>query len=92
MSIIAANKVTPLEPSAAHLAETRPFPSLGITLGGIDAFVKRCGGRAALEGLTTTDVCEQFVKPQTVTDELSYCDVVARKNDQSVGPAKVFIR
>jgi hypothetical protein len=73
--------------------DTRPFPTLGITLRGMDSFVKRCGGRASLEGLTTTDVCEQFVKPQTLSVQLSYCDsAIKEADDGSVGSAQIFIR
>ena len=41
------------------------FALLGITIGGILDFIEACGGKQALEGLTTTDVCEKFVKKMT---------------------------
>lgn len=55
------------------IEEVRPFPLLGITLRGIAQFVDEVG-RDRLIGLTTTEVCEQFVKPITSDVRLSYCD------------------
>lgn len=43
----------------------RPFPKLGITLKGIYDFIDRCGGREVLSYLSTSQVCEKFVKPMT---------------------------
>ena len=41
------------------------------------------GGRKALEGLTTTDICNKFVMPATKDCELSYCDMIFEKAKQS---------
>ncbi|GFH55521.1 TPR-like protein [Chaetoceros tenuissimus] len=63
---------------AAH--ETIPFPKNGIKLSYLlNDFVVECGGREALEGLTTTEVCDNFVKPATKDYELSYCDMILEK-------------
>ena len=42
-----------------------PFPKNGVTLSYIGEFFEACGGRAKLEGLTTTEVNEKHVKPVT---------------------------
>ncbi|GFH59439.1 hypothetical protein CTEN210_15915 [Chaetoceros tenuissimus] len=81
---------------AAH--ETIPFPKNGIKLSYLlNEFIDECGGREALEGLTTTDVCNQFVMPATKDYELSYCDMILekakskRKLKRVVKTATVFI-
>jgi hypothetical protein len=52
-----------------------------------------CGGRASLEGKTTTDVNTQFQKPFTEASKLSYCDYLNQQqpNHSAVGTATVFI-
>jgi hypothetical protein len=53
---------------------------------------QRCGGRDALVGLTTTDVCEHFIKPFTLASSSSYCDLLKADNDPHVlDTANVFI-
>ena len=78
--------------------ETIPFPKNGVKLSYLlNHFVEECGGREALEGLTTTEVCEKFVKPFTKDYQLSYCDMIlekAKENDELDGvvqTATVFI-
>ncbi|KAJ3038265.1 Kinesin light chain 3 [Rhizophlyctis rosea] len=48
-----------------------------------------CGGRDKLEGLTTAQVCEQLVKPNTVADK-SFCSVLLTQNS-NIFPANWFI-
>ena len=45
----------------------------------LNQFVKDCGGKEALVGLTTTDVCNQFVLPITKKSQLSYCELILEK-------------
>lgn len=78
--------------------ETIPFPKNGIKLSYLlNEFVKECGGRDALQGKTTTDICDEFVKPLTKDYELSYCDMILKKAKQNkkldgvVKTATVFI-
>ena len=56
------------------------FPTLGITLKGIQAFIALNGGAGAFTNLRTTDVCEKFLKPSTAAAQESYC--VAFESDQ----------
>jgi len=67
------------------------FPKLGVRLCYLNDFISQCGGREVLEGLTTTEVCERFVKPLTEKTQSSYCDLLHHINHPSVGEAKVFI-
>ena len=50
-----------------------------------------CGGSQAVEGKTTTEVCEMFVTPATMSSQASYCDMMVSRGHASVGPASVFI-
>lgn len=75
-----------------------PFPKNGIKLSYLlNNFMKECGGREALQGLSTTEVCSQFIMPKTKECELSYCDMIleqAKKDselDGVVGIATVFV-
>lgn len=45
--------------------EDRPFPLNGISMDGIRRFIDSCGGKQKFSDLTTTQVCEKFVKPMT---------------------------
>jgi hypothetical protein len=67
------------------------FPRHGVRLSFLDQFLQDCGGRAALEGLTTTEVCDQFIKPMTESSQSSYCDFLREIEHEAVGEATVFI-
>jgi hypothetical protein len=73
----------------------RPFPTDGVRLSHFHQFIADCGGRDALAHLTTTQVCERFVKPATARLEASYCDMLAQRQQEEppgvVGKATVFI-
>ncbi|KAF0714110.1 hypothetical protein As57867_004027, partial [Aphanomyces stellatus] len=49
---------------------------LGLTLGFFKSFVDLHGGRSAFQGLSTSDVCAQFVSPFTAPSKLSLVDHV----------------
>ena len=75
-------------------ASSLPFPKLGIKLSYfLNEFPALCGGRAALEGLTTTEVNELFQKKITESSKLSFCDYLNQQqpNHSAVGEATVFI-
>ena len=81
------NKSSKVHPESA----SRPFPLLGITIEGIFDFIDTCGGKQALEGLTTTEVCEKFVKEMTKENLSSYCDMKLSSKNSQVKRATVFI-
>ena len=76
-------------------ASAVPFPKLGLKLSYLlTDFISLCGGRAALEGKTTTDVNLQFQKKITESSKLSFCDHLNQHqstNHPAVDLATVFI-
>jgi hypothetical protein len=55
-------------------------------------FIAQHGGRAALEGLTTTQVCELFLKPATEAHKCSMCEVLRLSGREDLtGVARLFI-
>lgn len=77
--------------SSANIGSTIPFPKDGITLRGIREFIVDCGGVDELQSLSTTDVCNRFLKPVTYLRKESYCDLLRAKGSTHVGVASVFI-
>lgn len=71
--------------------ESIPFPKLGVKLSFVDAFIEDCGGLEALEGVSTIDLCEYFIKPVTAKSQSSYCDVLHELDHPAVGTPNVFI-
>ena len=69
------------------------FPIDGVKFSQFQRFLDECCGedRRALEGLTTADVCEKFVKPATSTLLCSFCDLLRKQGHPAVGHANVFI-
>jgi hypothetical protein len=67
------------------------FPRYGVRLSFLDEFLDECGGRSALEDLTTTEVCEKFIKPVTESSESSYCEFLRELKHEAVAEATVFI-
>lgn len=67
------------------------FPKHGIRLSYYTQFIEENGGRSAFEGLTTTQVCEQMVKPATSSIQSSYCNLLRLQESRAVGIASVFI-
>lgn len=56
--------------------DEKVIPKHGVVLSYLNDFIALCGGRAALTGLTTTDVCNQFVKKWTEVQKCSYNDLL----------------
>ena len=70
------------------------LPKAGVTLAFVvDEFIEKdCGGRSNLRGLTTTEVCEKFIKPKTQEQQISYCDYLEQRDHPEYGRvASVFI-
>jgi hypothetical protein len=82
--------------AAASILEPLPFdphtfPRYGVMLSYLDEFLEECGGRSALRNLTTTEVCERFIKRVTLSSESSYCEFLRELKHKAVGEAEVFI-
>jgi hypothetical protein len=70
-----------------------PFPKLGIRIAFLEEFITSAGGEDCLKGLTTTQVCEQIIKPRTQALQSSYCEYLQADSTTSsvVNIAQVFI-
>ncbi len=68
---------------------------LGVRLAYFRVFIAACaGGRVALEGLTTGEVIQRFVKPRTEASKLSLCEQLLSDGGDGaafVATAKVFL-
>ena len=81
-------------------AEDGELSKIGIKLSYIlkEFIPMKCGGKNALKGLSTGQVCEQFIKPITAEFQSSYCEYInsttnttttQRQHGHSVGDADV---
>lgn len=71
---------------------SKPFPMLGIKPIELDIFITRVGGEGRLARLSTTEVCDKFLKPLTATSAVSYCDLLAAEFCGNIGFATHYIR
>jgi hypothetical protein len=68
------------------------FPKHGVALPYLEECIAQCGGRDALDGLTTTEMCEKFVKPVTARFKCSLLDLMREaKHPHFRAQADVFI-
>jgi tetratricopeptide (TPR) repeat protein len=67
------------------------FPIDGLQFPSLRHFIDANGGEAAFEGLTTDDVKERFIVPQTHASKLSLCAQMKRAGDARVQPATWFV-
>jgi hypothetical protein len=77
--------------STQAVAESAPLVMEGIPLTMFEQFIDDCGGRSQLEGLTTTDVCNKFVKEMTGLSQCSYCKFLTLNGSSKVTHAQVFV-
>ena len=64
---------------------------MGVHLCELDDFISKCGGPIVLQGLTSTDVCNQHLKPMSLVAGKSYCEELRAVDDRAVCAATVFI-
>ena len=93
---LAVDGVITKEQFLEELRTYRPFPQLGITMSAIDVFIEAVGGVSKLDGMTTTDVCVNYIVPMTKDLSCSYCDQIKKKatnpnTDDGVDVANVFV-
>ena len=62
-------------------------PRHGISLAGIDAFVAECGGDRILAGMSTKEVCKEFMMHATAASRRSYCGDIATTAAQHAAAA-----
>jgi tetratricopeptide (TPR) repeat protein len=87
-----------VENNSAAPVQLPPFCTLGIRFTKLDVIIDMLGGRAALQGKTTDEVCRQHLMPLTMESKLSLCEQLDAFNDQVrierqniVGEANWFI-
>jgi tetratricopeptide (TPR) repeat protein len=68
-----------------------PFPKIGVRLCVFEEAIKGCGGREAMRGMNTTDVCSKFLMPATSQHQISFCEMLQQSGSPNVGKANVFI-
>eukprot|EP01041_Mallomonas_annulata_P007086 gene7086-14418_t len=68
----------------------KPFSKMGVRLSVIYDFIDLCGGRDILEGLTTSQICNNFLKPLTYTRQCSYCEMLVEDNNPNVLEAQLM--
>jgi len=73
------------------LSTTLPFPKVGVSLRVFEIFIEECGGASALKDLSTTEVCDRYMKPLTSQSRQSYCEMKAESLRTDVAIATVFI-
>lgn len=82
--------ITPSSAAPSITSNSLPFPKHGIKVSFLVQFIQSVG-RANLGGKTTTDVCNEYIKPATQMSQLSYCELLTSRGDPAVGKARVFI-
>ncbi|CAB9508141.1 Tetratricopeptide repeat [Seminavis robusta] len=89
-----AEKKGSVEPctSSCTPGSTVLCPKAGLYWSYLPDFYQACGGRDRLQGLSTHQVCEQFVKPMVKQGDQSFCEWLESQQHPSVAAqAAVFI-
>lgn len=86
---LAVDGVITKEQFLQKLRSFRPFPQLGIAMSAIDDFIQTVGGVSKLEGMTTTDVCVNYIIPMTKDKNCSYCDQIIQQKTTKKNPNNV---
>ena len=73
------------------LADDESFPRLGISLPGLEQFIAARGRREAFAGLTTAQVCVNYVVPATADTARSYCQQLLDRGSRDVAGATAFV-
>jgi len=73
--------------------EIGDFPLEGISMEGINLFINSHGGEGMFQGLMTSEVCDIFLKPDTVTAQESFCRTFRSKGPRGreIGQATAFV-
>ncbi|KAI8850472.1 hypothetical protein BC829DRAFT_389529 [Chytridium lagenaria] len=78
--------------ATVYKSSSDDFPLHGISLKYLHQFAEACGGHAALEGLSTQDVCTKFIIPATQKTGTSACDILLSFDRQdAVSKATWFV-
>ncbi|ORY29236.1 TPR-like protein, partial [Rhizoclosmatium globosum] len=80
-----AAKDNVVDPERAAMADPKTFSIKGLPLSYIIELIVDWGGVAAIQDLTTTQICERFLKPITEQSGLSLCAQLFLSNAQFKG-------
>ena len=72
-------------------SKSEQFSKNGIKLSFLITFITDSGGWAKLKGLTTAEICANFVKPITLTMKCSFCELLKSQNNPAIRPASIFV-
>ena len=91
-------RLLPVNCSMASASSPQPtsapaddFPIDGFPFSFVREFIDANGGEAAFESLTTDDVKDRFIVPQTAATKLSLCAQMKQAGDARVQPATWFV-
>ena len=73
------------------LRDSLRIPRAGCRLSVFDRFIADCGGWESLQGLSTKEVCERFLRPMNSASNTPYCEVVRRRDATAIGLANVYV-
>ena len=73
------------------LRDSLKVSRLGCRLSLFDRFIADCGGWECLQGLSTREVCERFLRPMNSGSNSPYCEVMRRQEASFVASANVFV-
>ncbi|ORY31577.1 TPR-like protein [Rhizoclosmatium globosum] len=81
-----AETVADTEKERANMLDPNHFSIKGVTVKYFSSLVDVWGGCSELKGMTTQDICNKFVKPQTESSKLSWCaDMYLSKDPNLMG-------
>ena len=86
--------LSPEEVSHPNELEPGYFPTLGIKVRYLQPFLNLICPHEninLIKDYTTTDICEQFIRPFTESFKLSFCELLYQNKHDCVGEATVFI-
>lgn len=87
----AANTTNTNTTNTAGSIRPQEFSKMGVRLSYLGEFIKACGGRSQLEGLSTTEVCQRFIVPWTEATQTSFCEWLQWQEHPAIAPANIFI-
>ncbi|KAJ3079128.1 Kinesin light chain 3, partial [Rhizoclosmatium hyalinum] len=68
----------------ANMLDSNHFSIKGVSVKYFSSLVDTWGGRSELEGMTTLDICNNFVKPKTEVSKLSWCADMYLSDDSNL--------
>ncbi|KAJ3285295.1 hypothetical protein HDU79_007445 [Rhizoclosmatium sp. JEL0117] len=80
----AVETVADTEKERANMLDPNHFSIKGVSVKYFSSLVDVWGGCSELKGMTTQDICNKFIKPQTESSKLSWCADMYLSNDPNL--------